>query len=53
MRAMVQAGNEVGTLIRRPETGAEIRAGVTERLIAEKLAPKALDEKLAKLPGIK
>lgn len=53
MRAMIRAGHEVGTLIRRPETGAEIRGGVTERLIAEKLAPKALEEKLPKLPGIK
>jgi hypothetical protein len=43
---------DVGTLIRRPETADDIRLGVVERLISERLAPDALDEKLPKLPGI-
>jgi hypothetical protein len=53
MRAFVLRGDDVGTLIRRPETAGDIEAGVRERLVGERLAPEALTEKLPKLPGIK
>ena len=36
-----------------PELAGDLREGVAERLIGEKLAPKAFEEKLPKLPGIK
>lgn len=52
MRGLVRSTGEVGTMIRRPETADDIVVGVKERLISERLAPKALDEKLPKLPGI-
>ncbi len=53
MRSLVRSAGDVGTMIRRPETADDIRRGVTERLISEKLAPQAFQEKLPKLPGIK
>jgi hypothetical protein len=53
MRSLVGSAGEIGTMIRRPETAEDIEIGVKERLIAERLAPKALDERLPKLPGIK
>lgn len=53
MRDLVGSSGDVGTLIRRPETAKEIARRVEVRLVEEKLAPKALDEKLPKLPGIK
>jgi hypothetical protein len=53
MRGLAGSPGDVGTLIRRPETAEDIRHGVAERLISEKLAPDALNEKLPKLPGIK
>jgi hypothetical protein len=53
MRGFIHAGNDVGTLIRRPETAGSLIEGVRERLVGERLAPKAFDEKLPKLPGVK
>jgi hypothetical protein len=53
MRSLVGSAGEIGTKIRRPETAKDIEIGVKERLIAECLAPEALDERLPKLPGIK
>lgn len=53
MRSLVDSAGEIGTMIRRPETADDIEIGIKERLIAERLAPKALDERLPKLPGIK
>ena len=52
MRGLARSAGDIGTLIRRPETANDIRLGVAERLISERLAPGALDEKLPKLPGI-
>lgn len=53
MRGLVSSAGDIGTRIRRPETAKEIEVGVRERLIAERLSPGALDERLPKLPGIK
>lgn len=52
MRSLVSTSTDVGTLIRRPDTAGTIRLGVAERLIGERLAPDAFEEKLPKLPGI-
>lgn len=52
MRDIAESANDVGTLIRRPETADAIRVRVRERLVSERLAPQALEEKLPKLPGI-
>jgi hypothetical protein len=52
MRSLVSTSADVGTLIRRPETADQLRAGVNERLISERLAPAAFEEKLPKLPGV-
>ncbi len=53
MRGLASTAGDVGTLIRRPETAGDISLGVTERLVSERLAPTAFEEKLPKLPGIK
>jgi hypothetical protein len=53
IRSLISSTGDIGTMIRRPETAEDIEIGVRERLIAERLAPEALDERLPKLPGIK
>jgi hypothetical protein len=52
MRGLAKSSADVGTLIRRPETAEHLRDGVKERLVSERLAPDAFEEKLPKLPGI-
>src|SRR5207253_11292490 len=52
MRAMIGAGADLGTLLQASDSTAVIESRVNERMLEEKLAPKALDEKLPKLPGI-
>jgi hypothetical protein len=53
LRSLISSAGDIGTMIRRPETAEDIAIGVRERLIAERLAPEALEERLPKLPGIK
>lgn len=53
MRGLVGSSADVGTQIRRPETARDLETGVNERLVSERLAPEAFEEKLPKLPGIK
>lgn len=53
MRSLVEAGNELGTLLKNTETSVILERRVKERLFEQELAPKALDETLPLLPGIK
>ena len=53
MRNLMDAGQDLSVLLRNRETAAMIEVRVRDRLIEEQLAPKALDEKLPLLPGIK
>ena len=53
MRTMVEAGTELPTLLKNTDTGETIERRVKERMFEQGLAPKALDETLPLLPGIK
>lgn len=52
LRDLVSSADAIGALIRRPDTADAIRQRVLERLVSEKLAPQAYEEKLPTLPGI-
>jgi hypothetical protein len=53
MRGLVASGNDLGTLLRNSDTSALLEQQVKERLFEQEVAPKALDEALPRLPGIK
>src|SRR5439155_21253168 len=44
-------GQDLGTVLRRPEAAELLERRIGERMFREKLAPKALDEMLPKLPS--
>jgi hypothetical protein len=52
-RNLIDAGQDLSVLLRNRETAEMIDVRVRDRLIEEQLAPKALDEKLPLLPGIR
>lgn len=52
MRGLIRSVGDIGTLIRRPDLANDLRDGTAELLVGERLAPRAFDEKLPKLPGI-
>ena len=53
MRSLMEVGNELGTLLKNTDTSEILEQRVKERLFEQELAPKALDEALPLLPGIK
>jgi hypothetical protein len=53
MRDLIDAGQDLSVLLRNRETAGMIEVRVRDRLIEEQLAPKALEEKLPLLPGIR
>jgi hypothetical protein len=52
MRDLVRTGSDLGILLKTSETAADLESRVRERFAEDKLAPKALNEKLPLLPGI-
>ena len=52
MRSLIEAGNDLGTLLRNTDTSVVLEQRVKERMFEQELAPKALDEALPKLPEI-
>ena len=53
MRGVVEAGNELSNLLKSTDTSVVLEQRVKERLFEQELAPKAFDEALPLLPGIK
>lgn len=53
MRGLLESGNDLGTLLRNTETAARLERRVKERLFEEQIAPRALDEKLPRFPGVR
>jgi len=53
MADLVDSGTELGVLQRNTETADRLRKRATSRLYEEQAAPKALEEKLPPLPGIR
>lgn len=53
MRSLIESGSELGNLLKSADTAAVLEQRVKERLFEQEIAPKALDEALPRLPGIK
>lgn len=52
IKQMARSSRDVATILRSPETNSEIQKWVLAQMIQERLAPKALAEKLPLLPEI-
>lgn len=53
VKQLKHSGRDLGLILRSPDTNSELQKWVNEQMVEERLAPKALEEKLPKLPGIK
>jgi hypothetical protein len=52
MREFIRTGSDLGALLKATDTASDLERRVRERFAEDKLAPKALEEKLPLLPGI-
>jgi hypothetical protein len=52
MRELIRTGSDLAVLLKTTDTATELEQRVRERFAEDKLAPKALEEKLPLLPGI-
>ena len=52
-KQFLSGGKDLGLILRSPETNRELTAWVNEQMVTERLAPKALGERLPKLPNVR